>query len=157
MGGIISLFLAAHEGELRAGIVLVNPMAHISWLKIKFERVLSIFRPHLPCVGNETKCRNVSEYGYDALPTREVLELNTLLKNTRSILGLIVQSMILFQSVEDHTLPLLNTEIVMSEIGSAKKERIELINSYHVATLDYDADVVFENLLFFFQDISKVR
>ena len=157
MGGTISLFLAAHESELIDGIVLVNPMVHIPGLKIKFGRVLSIFRSHLPSVGNDIKRRNVSEYGYDALPTKGVLELNTLLKNTRSTLGLVVQPMMLFHSVEDHTLPLSNTEIVMSEIGSAKKQRIELINSYHVATLDYEADVIFENSLLFVQDISKVR
>jgi carboxylesterase len=35
----------------------------------------------------------------------------------------------------------------MNEIGSTQKQRIELINSYHVATVDYDADIIFENSL----------
>ncbi|CAB4775920.1 unannotated protein [freshwater metagenome] len=63
--------------------------------------------------------------------------------------------MMLFHSVEDHVLPVTNTEIIMAEVGSQSKQRIELVNSYHVATLDYDADVIFENSLVFVQELSK--
>jgi carboxylesterase len=35
----------------------------------------------------------------------------------------------------------------MNEIGSVQKQRIELINSYHVATVDYDDEIIFENSL----------
>jgi carboxylesterase len=44
-------------------------------------------------------------------------------------------------------LPVYNTDIYINEIGSASKQRIELVNSYHVATVDYDADIIFENSL----------
>ena len=53
----------------------------------------------------------------------------------------------IFHSVDDHVLPVYNTEIYMAEIGSTNKQRIELTNSYHVATVDYDADIIFENSL----------
>jgi len=33
----------------------------------------------------------------------------------------------------------------MKEIGAVDKARIELGNSYHVATLDYDAETIFES------------
>jgi carboxylesterase len=62
--------------------------------------------------------------------------------------------LLLFHSVEDHTLPVTNTEIVMDEIGSARKQRIELMNSYHVATIDYDSDFIFENSLVFVEELS---
>jgi carboxylesterase len=51
-------------------------------------------------------------------------------------------------------LPVSNTEIIMAEIGSEKKQRIELVNSYHVATVDYDSDFIFENSLMFVRDLS---
>jgi carboxylesterase len=60
----------------------------------------------------------------------------------------------LFHSVEDHTLPVSNTEIVMKEVNSREKNRIELVNSYHVATMDYDAEVIFENSRVFIQSHS---
>ena len=57
----------------------------------------------------------------------------------------------LFHSVDDHTLPVTNTEIIMREIGSAQKQRIELVNSFHVATLDYDQEIIFENSRIFIE------
>lgn len=157
MGGATSLYVAAHHAELIDGIVLVNPMAHIPGITIKFAPLLARLRSHLPSVGNDIKRPNVSEYGYDALPTKGVVQLNKLLKIARSTLGLIKEPMLLFHSVDDHTLSVSNTEIIMAEIGSDTKQRIELVNSYHVATLDYDAEVIFENSLIFVQEVSKVR
>jgi carboxylesterase len=37
----------------------------------------------------------------------------------------------------------------MDEIGSADKRRIELENSFHVATLDFDAEFIFQKSLEF--------
>jgi carboxylesterase len=156
MGGGTTLYLAAHHGDKLAGMVLVNPMIHIPGLAVKFSPILARFRSHLPSVGNDIKRPNVSEYGYDALPTKGVLELGKLLKSARSTLGLVRSPLMLFHSTDDHVLPVSNTEIVLAEVGSERKQRIELVNSYHVATLDYDSDVIFENSLLFVQEISKI-
>jgi carboxylesterase len=155
MGGATSLYVAAHHGDQLAGIVLVNPMIHIPGLKVKFAPVIARFRSHMPPVEGDIKRPNVSEFGYDALPTKGVVQLTKLLKSSRSTLGMVKNPIMLFHSAEDHVLPVSNTEIVMAEIGSEKKQRIELVNSYHVATLDYDADFIFENSLLFVEEISK--
>jgi carboxylesterase len=155
MGGGATLFVAAHHGEKIAGIVLVNPMIHIPGFKAKLAPVIARFRTHLPSVGNDIKRANVSEYGYDALPTKGLLELGKLLKSARSTLGLVKNPVLLFHSTDDHVLPVSNTEIVMNEIGSQIKQRIELVNSYHVATLDYDSDMIFENSRIFVQENTK--
>jgi carboxylesterase len=57
----------------------------------------------------------------------------------------------LFHSVDDHTLPVSNTEIIMKGVGSKVKQRIELTNSYHVATIDYDAEIIYENSRIFIE------
>ena len=155
MGGATSLYVAAHHGDQLAGIVLVNPMIHIPGLKVKFAPVIARFRSHMPPVEGDIKRPNVSEFGYDALPTKGVVQLTKLLKSSRSTLGMVKNPIMLFHSAEDHVLPVSNTEIVMAEIGSEKKQRIELVNSYHVATLDYDSDIIFENSLLFVEEISK--
>jgi carboxylesterase len=62
---------------------------------------------------------------------------------------------LLFHSVDDHVLPVSNTEIIMEEIGSSHKQRVELVNSYHVATLDYDAEIIFENTKLFIKERSQ--
>lgn len=149
MGGGTTLNVAArHEVD---GLVLVNPMIHIPGLLIKFAPIISRVQPGRASVGDDIKKPGVTEWGYDVLPTKGVVELNKLLKVTRSSLGSVKSPLLLFHSQDDHVLPVSNTEIIMSEIGSGSKERVELHNSYHVANLDYDADEIFTRSLAFVQ------
>jgi carboxylesterase len=74
-----------------------------------------------------------------------------MLRATRPLLPKVTVPMQLFHSVDDHTLPVSNTEIIMKGIGSKIKQRIELTNSYHVATIDYDAEIIFENSRIFIE------
>jgi carboxylesterase len=154
MGGGTTLYVAAHHSEKLAGLILVNPMIHIPGFAAKFAPLVSKFRTHLKTVGGDIKRPGVSEWSYDALPTKGVVELAKLLKSSRSTLGLVKVPLLLFHSVEDHVLPVTNTEIIMDEIGSIRKQRVELMNSYHVATIDYDSDFIFENSLVFVQELS---
>jgi carboxylesterase len=154
MGGANTLHVAASlasrsGGEKLAGIVLVNPMIHIPGIRIKFAPLIARVIKGLPSVGDDIKKPGIDEYGYDVLPTRGVLQLSKFVKVTRALLPKIKVPVQLFHSVDDHVLPVSNTEIIMKEIGSLDKKRIELTNSYHVATLDYDAEIIFENSLSF--------
>ena len=154
MGGANTLHVAASlatrtGGEKLAGIVLVNPMIHIPGIRIKFGPIIARFVKGLPSVGDDIKKPGVDEYGYDVLPTRGVLQLQKFLKVTRSRLPDVKIPLLLFHSVDDHVLPVSNTEIIMAEVRSEAKSRIELTNSYHVATLDYDAEIIFERSLDF--------
>jgi carboxylesterase len=154
MGGGTSLYVTAHHGDRIAGMVLVNPMIHVPGFAAKFAPLVAKFRTHLKAVGGDIKRPGVSEWSYDALPMKGVVQLAKLLKSARASLGLVKVPLLLFHSVEDHTLPVTNTEIIMDEIGSPRKQRIELMNSYHVATIDYDSDFIFENSLVFVQELS---
>ena len=145
MGGGTTLNVA--ENNLVDGIVLVNPMIHIPGIQIRFAPVLAILKKGMPSVGNDIKKPDVTEWGYDVLPTRGVLQLNKLLKSTKANLAKVTAPTLLFHSVEDHVLPISNSDIIMSGISSSNKQRIEMTNSYHVATLDYDADLIFANAL----------
>ena len=157
MGGANTLYTAAtSKSEVNlAGIVLVNPMIHITDPAIKFINIIKYLVPKRPSVGDDIKKPDVTEWGYDALPTKGVAELNKLLKATRKLLPEADVPTLLFHSVDDHVLPVSNTELIMREIGAKSKSRIELGNSYHVATLDYDAQTIFENSYQFIIENSK--
>ncbi|MEI9907904.1 MAG: alpha/beta fold hydrolase [Actinomycetota bacterium] len=154
MGGGTTLHVAAHHGDLITGLVLVNPMIHIPGIAIKFAPLIAKFRKGVSSVGNDIKRPGVTEWSYDVLPTKGVLQLLQLLKSSRSTLPLVHAPLLLFHSAEDHVLPVSNTEIIMNEVGSVQKQRVELLNSYHVATIDYDADFIFENSLIFVRSHS---
>jgi carboxylesterase len=153
MGGANTLHVTATKGRDVAGIVLVNPMIHITDPTIVFIDLIKHITPKRASVGDDIKKPGVTEWGYDALPLKGVAQLNRFLKATRNLLPSVTAPTLLFHSVEDHVLPISNSDIIIEELGSAKKERVELGNSYHVATLDYDAELIFERSLTFVREL----
>ena len=129
------------------GIVLVNPMIHIPGVQVQFAPLIALFKKGMASVGDDIKKPGVTEWGYDVLPTRGVLQLNKMLKATRTNLAKVDVPTLLFHSVDDHVLPISNSNIIMGEISSKEKQRIEITNSYHVATMDNDAELIFHNSL----------
>jgi carboxylesterase len=105
-------------------------------------------------VGDDIKRPGITEWGYDALPTLGVYQLLKMLRVTRRNLKKITVPVQLFHSVDDHTLPVANSDIILAEIASQVKNRIELVNSYHVATLDYDQELIFQNSLTFIESLT---
>jgi carboxylesterase len=152
MGGGNSLYVAARNQDSLTGLILVNPMIHIPGIQIKFVNIISRIQKSRASVGDDIKKPGVTEWGYDALPLRGVAQLYKYLKKARAGLPTIQTSTLLFHSVDDHVLPVSNTDIIMSELGASDKRRIELANSYHVATLDYDAETIFENSRIFIEE-----
>lgn len=136
-----------------AGMILVNPMIHVRGVPAELAYFLSRFQRLRKSVGDDIKRPGTTEWGYDALPTRGVHQLLKMLRITRRNLPTIKLPVQLFHSVSDHTLPVSNTEIVFKEIGSVEKNRIELMNSYHVATMDYDQELIFHNSLTFIEGV----
>ena len=157
MGGGTVLNVATNNNDAIAGIVLVNPWIHLKGMSVELAFLISRFRKMRASVGNDIKRPGVTEWGYDATAILGVYEALKMLRNTRKNLGAVTVPVQLFHSVEDHTLPVSNTEIILSEIGSKDKTRIELVNSYHVATLDYDQELIFQNSLTFIEGLTGGR
>jgi carboxylesterase len=155
MGGGTILNVAASYNDSITGLVLVNPMIHLKGVPVELAFFLSRFQKMRSSVGDDIKRPGITEWGYDALPTRGIHQLLKMLRVTRRNLKNVTVPVQLFHSVEDHTLPVTNTEIILSQIGSSNKTRIELVNSYHVATMDYDQELIFQNSLTFIETLTK--
>jgi carboxylesterase len=155
MGGGTILNIAASHNDSITGLVLVNPMIHLKGVPVELAFFLSRFQKMRSSVGDDIKRPGITEWGYDALPTRGIHQLLKMLRVTRRNLKNVTVPVQLFHSVEDHTLPVTNTEIILSQIGSSNKTRIELVNSYHVATMDYDQELIFQNSLTFIESLTK--
>ena len=155
MGGSATLLVASELGDQLSGIILVNPMIHVRGISPTLAFAISRVMRFGKSVGGDIKRKGVTEYSYDKLPYRGIHQLLLMLKITQERLPKIEVPMQLFHSVDDHTLPVSNTEIVMREIGSSNKSRIELLNSFHVATLDHDNEMIFENSVTFIQSLSN--
>ena len=121
MGGGATLNVATRHSKKLTGIILVNPMIHVPFIGPELAFFLSRFQKLRKSVGDDIKRPGVTEWGYDALPTLGVYQLLKMLRITRRNLPKITIPVQLFHSVEDHTLPVTNTEIILSEIGSINK------------------------------------
>ena len=155
MGGGTTLHVATKRSDKIAGIILVNPMIHLPFIGTKLAYLLSRIKKYRSSAGDDIKRPGVTQGGYEVMSTEGIYQTLQMLKYTRANLHRVSVPMQLFHSVDDHTLPVSNTEIVMKRVGSLSKERIELTNSFHVATLDYDAEIIFENSLIFIERHSS--
>jgi carboxylesterase len=151
MGGTTSLNVAARYSNELAGLILVNPMIHLRFVPPQLAWVVSRFMKYRTSIGDDIKRPGVTELGYDANPIVGVYQLLKMCSKTRRELPRVTLPVQLFHSTEDHTLPVSNTEIILREIGSKEKNRIELVNSYHVAPLDYDAEIIYKNSQIFIE------
>jgi carboxylesterase len=154
MGGGTTLHVAGRNSSALSGIILVNPMIHIPFVGTKLAYLYSRIQKFRNSSGDDIKRPGVTQGGYDAMSTRGIYQILQMLKYTRANLHKVKVPLQLFHSVDDHTLPASNTKIVLRGVGSPVKERIELTNSYHVATLDYDAEIIFEKSLLFIKSHS---
>ena len=75
---------------------------------------------------------------------RAFVSLRKLWRHVRSDLHKVAQAVLLFHSADDHVVEPVNSQVVLDGITSADVTEVVLPDSYHVATLDYDAQTIFE-------------
>jgi carboxylesterase len=72
-----------------------------------------------------------------------MMQLRALWALTRADLAKVTTPVIVFHSREDHVVEPVNTEVLLTGIGSTDTTEVVLEDSYHVATLDNDAPRIF--------------
>ena len=154
MGGALALWLAERHAET-AGLILVNAL-----IRHPKEWVMHIVgRIGLPrwvgAVGNDIKLPRTDEEAYNRLPSRATLQMALFLSAVRRDLALVGCPALLFSSVVDHVVPPSNQREIFEKISSSRKEMIELHDSYHVATMDNDREVIFAKTLEFLADFAE--
>jgi len=149
MGGTLSLRLAERRPDEVAGLVLVNPSVMSLNKALTLLPVLKWAVPSLKGVGNDIKKEGITELAYDRTPLRAAHSLAQLWKHVRADLGEVVAPLLVYRSIDDHVVEPVNTETVLAGVSSSYKEERLLRHSYHVATLDNDAEEIFEGSLDF--------
>jgi carboxylesterase len=143
-GGGMSLLLGARHPDLLRGVVTVNPYVFDRRI-LAFPYIWPVIPPQKG-VGNDIKKPAENELPYDRLPARAIGEVAKLLAAVRRSLRDMRLPLLVFHAPEDHVVPKGNHRIVMQGAGSEEKELVLLPNSYHVATLDHDAEEIFERI-----------
>ncbi len=68
------------------------------------------------------------------------------------MMSTISQPFLIFKSIEDHVIPKISATYTMKKLGSKDKELIWLDNSYHVAPLDYDKELIVKKSIEFIEN-----
>ncbi len=155
MGGTLTLWLASRHREEVAGIIPINALVLATTLMKAAPFVGKVLR-RVPGVGSDIKKPGARELCYDKVPVPAVGELTRLLKEVRAGLPRISAPALVVASRVDHVVKEPdNAESIMRELGSREKELLWLEDSYHVATLDNDAELIVERAAAFIGALSR--
>lgn len=154
MGGTLTLRLALEHPEAVAGIAVVNASVHSKNRALRALPVMRHVIPTVPGIRNDIKKPNQDELAYPKVPLQALQSLTELWKDVAPRLGDIRCPMIAFGSDDDHVVEPSNSVEIVQGVSSRDVTFIPLHDSYHVATLDNDAALIFEQSLAFVQRIS---
>ena len=143
MGGSVVLRLAEERGDEVAGIVLVNAFVSSTRKELVALPVLKHAVPSLRGVVNDIKRPGQDEHGYQRLPLKGLAAVTEMWKVVVPDLKRVTQPLLYFRSAADHVIDSSSSPTVLRGVASADVEERILDNSYHVATLDHDAERIF--------------
>jgi carboxylesterase len=154
MGGGLALRLTANHPDRVAGLVLVNPAVATDRKDVKLLPVLKHVIGSFPGIANDIKKPGVEEHGYTRTPLRAADSMFQGYKALRADLGRITCPVLIFRSVEDHVVDPSSARIILAGVASTDKREESLANSYHVATMDNDAEQIFEGSATFIERVT---
>ncbi len=154
MGGTLTLRLALEHPDEVAGIAVVNASVHSRNPALRALPILRHVLPTVPGICNDIKKPGQDELAYPRVPLQALHSLTQLWEDVGPRLAEIDCPMIAFGSDDDHVVEPSNSVEIVQGVSSRDVTFIPLHDSYHVATLDNDAQLIFEQSLAFVQRIS---
>ena len=150
MGGALTLWLGAEHPEI-AGLVCINPAT-----QTQPDGVIEMVRgmidagsETMPAIGSDIAEPGVTEASYDATPLRPLVSF--LVDGMAPLQGrypAMRQPLLLLSSPQDHVVEPAQGDFLAATYGG-EVTRVSLDRSYHVATMDYDKDLVEERTVAF--------
>lgn len=149
MGGTLTLYMAEKHPEIR-GIVLINAAIDIPAMEPVLQLEGTRF---LDAIGSDIKKPGVTELAYEKTPVQSIKEILPFMKTVKEDLPKVFCPALIFVSDEDHVVPPDNSQTIYNLISSETKEIHHMKESYHVATLDNDQQMIIDKTLEFIKEI----
>jgi carboxylesterase len=154
MGGCLALRLAELRGTAVAGLVLVNPSLTADTKLFALAPVFKHLVPSLKGIASDINKPGAEEAGYNRVPVKAAATLPGLWRTTQQHLGELTQPILVFRSKTDHVVGPASLRLLTQALPDSQVEVRELADSYHVATLDNDAEAIFAGSLEFVRTLS---
>ncbi len=142
MGGTLTCWLAEQHPDI-AGIAVVNPLIQAPDEEFRqgISALVEAGTEVFDAIGSDIKMEGMVEAAYPGTPLAAVLSLFDGADTVRADLGQIRCPTLLLSSREDHVVEPVSGDVLAASVAGPL-ERVHLENSYHVATLDYDAPLI---------------
>jgi carboxylesterase len=154
MGAALALRLAEQRGDDVDGLLLVNPAVKAQDPRLRLLPALRHLLPSLPGIGSDIKKPGATELAYDRTPLQALYSLTRAWPALVADLPRVGQPVLLFRSAHDHVVPASSSALVLERISSADVTEILCEDSFHVATLDNDAERIEKESLAFVERIA---
>jgi carboxylesterase len=154
MGGTLTAWLAAHHPEI-AGIILINAAVkpYDPDSKSFIQAMIDAGDVIAPGVGADLADPDAHEPAYDGSPLPSLLTMFDAVDDLQGRLGDITCPALVMQAPQDHVVDPSSADHVAGLLGGPV-ERLSLDRSYHVATLDYDKELINERSVEFARKVT---
>ncbi len=154
LGGCLALRIAELRGADVAGLVLVNPSLAADTRLFALAPVLKYLVPSLKGIASDIKKEGARELAYDRTPVRAAATLPQLWRVTQAGLDAVTQPVLVYRSATDHVVGPASLRVLLASLPPGRVTVRSCDDSYHVATLDNDAQAIFTGSLEFVREHS---
>ena len=155
MGGALALRLGANHPQI-AGLVCINPATQPQAPEIValLHSMIADGTEVMPGIGSDIADPDVKESAYEGTPVRALLSMvEDGLAPLSEAYPTMHQPLLLLTSPNDHVVDPAQQEYLVANYGGPL-ERISLDRSYHVATQDYDKQLIFDSTVEFARRVT---
>lgn len=150
MGGALTAWLGTRHPDL-AGLVLINALGEPPGpLRELVQSAVDEGTEVFPGIGADIADPDATETAYSGTPLRPLLTLLDAVTGFQDGLAEITCPVLIMNSPQDHVVPPSNSDHLAATVRGPV-ERVTLERSFHVATLDYDKELVIERIVGFVQ------
>ncbi len=154
MGASLALALAVRHPEV-AGLVCVNPLT-----QPQPDDILDMVRGmvdeghrSLPGIGSDIADADAVESAYEGMPLVPLLSMMSAVRVLQDDLARIACPLLLLTSPQDHVVEPAQSDFLAGAVAGPV-ERVSLERSFHVATLDFDKEIVAEQTVEFVRKVT---
>ena len=141
MGGSLTGWLGTRHPEV-AGLAFVNAAISVpEEMRAGVQALLDAGEEYMDGIGSDIADPESTESAYQQTPLKPLLSLLEVEQAILPDLGNITCPSLIITSRQDHVVPPENSDVLAGKVAGPV-ERIWLDRSYHVATLDYEKDVI---------------
>jgi carboxylesterase len=153
MGGSLTCWLGTRHQDI-AGLVCVNPaVAPSDDMRALVAAMTESGEELMDGIGSDVADPDVIESAYAQTPLRPLLTLFDASAAVVGDLGSITSPLLLFTSPQDHVVPPTDSDLLAGAV-SGPVERVSCDRSFHVATIDFDKDLIRDRSLEFIARVT---